>query len=407
MALCALHEIESEMQSLLHTMLMRDTQSGKLYKYRSVSDHSLDCLCNDTMYCATPNSFNDPFDCKIGVTFESLYKAKYETELDKLAAVFEKFLFVCNGSVNIQNLDETEQRIIRKLLSNERIIKFVTEKQGAVSTLEEENELLQQNGFIVTDLLQTVLSDDSFKESLGIYADMLPKLYERISPDGLITLSNDKSSFEDFAKNNGIDDDVDEIALILLLSEKMFPENHEATENVKQILDKANANISEKMNGLFRVGCLTTDYKNRLMWSHYADSHKGFCIEYDFSSVDDNTLDVTPFPVVYSENRPLIPWKVAIDKTPESNAEAACQLMLGLLTKDKAWEYENEWRVLLKTGDEPVVKMPPISCVYLGANISTENKARITDIASMCDIPVKQMVVDRGSYLLHAKDISL
>ena len=30
------------------------------------------------------------------------------------------------------------------------------------------------------------------------------------------------------------------------------------------------------------------------MWSHYADSHKGFCIEYDYSQVDEETLNKLP-----------------------------------------------------------------------------------------------------------------
>lgn len=406
MMLCALPGKESETQNILHDMLMRDTKDGKLYKYRSVSEHSLDCLRNGTMYCAAPDSFNDPFDCRIGITFQSLYQAKYETEFDKLAAVFEKFLLVCNRNADIEDFDETEQSIIRDLLKNRQIMEFITEKQGTVSTLEEENDLLRQNAFIITDLLQTVLSDESFKESLGISADMLPKLYERITPDGLLMLSNDEASFEDFAKSNGVDD-ADEIALTLQLSEKMFPENHEASENVKRILNNAEANIAKMMNELFRIGCLATDFKNRLMWSHYADSHRGFCIEYDFSGTDENTLSMTPFPVVYSEVRPLMPWKAAIDKTPESNAEATRQLMLGLLTKDKAWEYENEWRIMMKNGDDPTAKMPPISCVYLGANISGDDKAKIIEIATKRGILVKQMVIDRGSYVLHAKEVSI
>lgn len=406
MELHTLPGMEAETQNLLHSMLMRDTQNGKLYKYRSVSDHSLDCLRSGMMYCAVPDSFNDPFDCRIGITFQSLYQAQYETEFDRLAVILEKFFRVCNRNVSIENFDETEQRIINMLLNNKRIMEFVTQKQGAVSTLEEENELLRRNGFIITDLLQAVLSDDSFKKSLGICADILPKLYERISPDGLITLSNDESSFEDFAKSNGVDEDADEIALTFLLSEKMFPENQVASENVKRILDNAETNITKKMNELFRIGCLATDYKNRLMWSHYADSHKGFCIEYDFSGTDETTLSMTPFPVVYSEERPLIPWKAAIDNTPQNNAEATLQLMLGLLTKDAAWEYENEWRMILQNSDDPFAEMPPISCVYLGANISDEDKSRINEITSERGISVKQMVIDRGSYALHAREIT-
>ena len=29
------------------------------------------------------------------------------------------------------------------------------------------------------------------------------------------------------------------------------------------------------------VACFTTELNNILMWSHYADGHKGFCLEFD------------------------------------------------------------------------------------------------------------------------------
>ena len=169
---------------------------GKLYKYRPVSDRSLACLRSGTMHCATPNSFNDPFDCRIGVTFQSLFDAKCKTELDKLSDIFEKFFFAYNGDANIEDFDESEQRIIRNLLSNEHIMTFITEKQGKVSTTEEANELISKNEIIVIDLLQTVLSDESFKNSLGMCVNMLPKICESITPEGLNLLSCFRNCFQ-------------------------------------------------------------------------------------------------------------------------------------------------------------------------------------------------------------------
>jgi len=36
-----------------------------LYKYQSLSAHSLAALTNNTIWLAKPTSFNDPFDCAI------------------------------------------------------------------------------------------------------------------------------------------------------------------------------------------------------------------------------------------------------------------------------------------------------------------------------------------------------
>ena len=49
--------------------------------------------------------------------------------------------------------------------------------------------------------------------------------------------------------------------------------------------------------------------------------------------------------------------------------------------------------------------MPPISCIYLGVSISDDDKTDILNIAKEKNYKVKQMVVDRGTYDLHAKDI--
>ncbi|WP_349393654.1 DUF2971 domain-containing protein, partial [Clostridium perfringens] len=41
---------------------------------------------------------------------------------------------------------------------------------------------------------------------------------------------------------------------------------------------------------------------NILMWSHYSNCHKGFCIEYDFSKLIKSRALVLP--VIYSKNVP-------------------------------------------------------------------------------------------------------
>ena len=62
---------------------------------------------------------------------------------------------------------------------------------------------------------------------------------------------------------------------------------------------------------------------------------------------------------------------------------------------------------MIKTRDNPNLKMPPISCVYLGAQISTRSKNKIIKIAKDKGIPVKQMILDRGTYELHAVDVKV
>ena len=107
----------TEANKEVHNLLLQDTNSGKLYKYRSFDKkgYALKNLKSGTLYCAKPSSFNDPFDCKIGVTFSSLYQTQYNQEFDIITSVFQKFILTVHGQLDIETCDETEKRIIEKL----------------------------------------------------------------------------------------------------------------------------------------------------------------------------------------------------------------------------------------------------------------------------------------------------
>lgn len=394
-----------ELQRKLHTFLLRDTNEGKLYKYRSFDKdgYSLKNLQDGTLHCSKADAFNDPFDCKIGVTFHSLFAVKYGTVFDEVCKVLEKYIKIVQGESNIKDCSADEQRVINKLLESKILNDFFVNNDEKAETQEEVALLLVNNYFVIVELMQIVLSDEAFKASLGICVDMLPRMLERISPEGMLLISNEDASVEDYARANGIVDDTDEIGLTMLLSQKLYPEHNGAVENVQRLIDEMDSKLAEKMKNLFLVGCLCTSYKNKLMWSHYADGHKGFCIEYDFSEPEDEILSKLPLPVVYSENRPLVPWKAAIDNSVENMEEAYAEIVMGLLTKDKEWEYENEWRILIGATEDAELVMPKVSCIYLGASIEKENRDKIVAIAKKLNIPVKQMKVDRGTYDLHAE----
>ena len=404
----SLDDDAAEIQTKLYDLLLRDTREGKLYKYRTFDKkgYSLGNFEAGTLHCSKPSDFNDPFDCKIGVTFQSLYAAKYGTEFDILCDILNRFIQVVHKEVEFIDCNEDEQRIITKLLENDVLLNFVLENYGIAYSDEEAEEIVRKNAVAILMLMKTVLEDQKFSPSLGICASILPKLMETYSQTGFLSSTGENVSFEDFARANGIVEDTDEIGLTVLLSQKINPMLAGVSEDVQSYIDNMEKQICDKTANLFLIGCLCTDYKNRLMWSHYADSHKGFCIEYDYSQINEETLKKLPMPIIYTSKRPLIPWKPVLDNTPENIREACNEMMLGLLTKDDAWEYENEWRILINASENSELAMPKISCVYLGASIEKENKIKILNIAREKGIPVKQMKVDRGEYALHAEVVT-
>lgn len=395
------------LQMQLHELLLRDTNGGKLYKYRYFDEKgfALKNLQDGTLHCSKPSVFNDPFDCKIGVTLQSLCEAIYGDVIHMLCVVLDKFIRIVRDEIEIDDCNVVEKRVIEKLISNVTLMRVITDKRERVETSEEFALFFNQNKDSFVEFMQLVLSDEAFVSSFGIFVDMIPRIVDNITPDGLFLLSNENATIADFARVNGVMDDADEVELTRLLSQKLYPENNETMENMQRLIEDTVSKLADQMNSNLSIGCLCTDYKNRLMWSHYADSHRGFCVEYDFSGTEEDILSKLPFPIYYNENRPLIPWKFVLENTPENVKDANAQVMLGLLTKDIVWEYENEWRILIGDTECSEIKMPRVSCIYLGAAILIDHREKIINIARDRNIPVKQMKVDRGTYALHTENV--
>lgn len=90
--------------------------------------------------------------------------------------------------------------------------------------------------------------------------------------------------------------------------------------------------LFEKNNGIL---CFSTNWWNPLMWSHYADRHKGICLGFDIDDEHQKTK------VIYLNNRPSIPEKRDQDFGRQF-----------LLTKHEDWKYEEEVRLFCTLDEE-------------------------------------------------------
>ena len=98
------------------------------------------------------------------------------------------------------------------------------------------------------------------------------------------------------------------------------------------------------------VLCLSTSKCDLiLMFSHYADRHKGVCLQFEID--DDDSLDeVAPF------NGREVNYKDIIPPFEDAN-----QAHTTLLTKHKKWEYEKEYRVfkIVELGNDRIMQYQP------------------------------------------------
>lgn len=111
---------------------------------------------------------------------------------------------------------------------------------------------------------------------------------------------------------------------------------------------------------------------NLLMWSHYADAHKGICIGYDFARVSEE-IKHHLYPVQYSNVIPSI---------DDINRLRIHEFMY--LRKSCCWSYEKEWRLIYKKEDLPYINhnitLNCISEIQFGLRTSEEIKRKIFEI---------------------------
>ena len=139
--------------------------------------------------------------------------------------------------------------------------------------------------------------------------------------------------------------------------------------------------------------CSLSALKNKSeMWQNYADDTKGYCIEYDLRGYENVNL---LFPVVYQDNREtnIVTNMVAafigqmiVGMSYGQIAADRSQFMRMFLTKDTKWAYQKEWRLLGDANDK--LPAPTIHAVYLGKNMTDQNKKQMLDYCQAHDIAV-------------------
>lgn len=88
------------------------------------------------------------------------------------------------------------------------------------------------------------------------------------------------------------------------------------------------------------VLALSSSWGSVLMWSHYADEHRGLCIEYDTSDQIHPRLRAVDYRSPRAINASdLSLWKVGNDKVAKEKV-----LKTYFYAKSSEWRYEKEWR---------------------------------------------------------------
>ncbi len=252
--------------------LLEKNMPSKVYKYRKVTNYSLQNFMDDTIWMSNPKDFNDPFD---SVTTEPEYK------------------------VNV----------------------------------------------VVDRLKENVKNDEAIKKIEGVFTSELIEELESMFDRGLV----------------------------------------------------------HRLQFSFLVACLSETNESVLMWSHYADDHKGFCVEYSGNEIYKNEIvNKRFFPVKYVTKEEY--------SIPVSAMALEYSGLYSVLCKTEDWAYEKEWRICFgieELGVPHNLQLPKATGVYIGVKMPDDDRKRVIDIAHRKNIPIyleKLNNVERKIYFEPLKD---
>jgi len=165
----------------------------------------------------------------------------------------------------------------------------------------------------------------------------------------------------------------------------------EGIEETAKRLDKFENDINAELQKHLRIArvlCLSESNDNVVMWSHYADNHKGIVMRLRCIDEIDNTL-LAAKKIVYQRELPaiasieeIVKSFIGIQKYNYANLYADLPYI-----KHTDWEYEQEWRAAFPEEvtntklyndyrENPIV----FGAIYLGCRIEPTDEAEIMSL---------------------------
>lgn len=180
-------------------------------------------------------------------------------------------------------------------------------------------------------------------------------------------------------------------------------ENNKNADEQRKILEERISDLikyqvrsdyyDDKMfNNNYGIACFSKRWNSILMWSHYADNHKGYCIGFDEKRLRYSMIFGNCDYVTYADVFPEI--------HPDDNSKEIRDYRT--YYKSKEWEYEEEYRLVNlfsgkdfpKDAPERVIKLDDkfIVEVILGICMPDDDKKQIIEICKKRKIPVYEAV---------------
>lgn len=167
------------------------------------------------------------------------------------------------------------------------------------------------------------------------------------------------------------------------------------------LIEQSLKNIIDMKDTKLGILSLSKRYDDELLWAHYADSHKGFCIEYDLDRLlSKQNPKHRFFDVQYSTQIPSLDFAEILD---QNTPDVLIKIMLGF--KSKRWEYENEIRIITENYGLQNYDFRAVSSIYFGLRMDDCEIDLVMRTLQGRGIKYFQMDLKPNSFQFEAKQI--
>jgi len=380
-----LHNTELKFEDMKHGI---DKAGGLFYQYRPcrrdvATIYDIENIRHGVVYAQTPLNMNDPFDSMIGYSPEKMYENCISMLVEELNIEDESFKFIISQFLKYKAVGKLAEFIcmlndLKKYLFSRQVSMHQVNVPIIIFIRQNLNTLYAK----CPKKIKGVLSKEVFAAFLLIVSDM-----ESVN----ITEDN----LADMLKLDNVLDELYEKAVDI--------KDNVYIPTLRTFLSK------------LTVSCFSVSgWDNQLMWSHYANSYAGICIEYDFNQIKDVIGFI--YPVEYTTERPTLSLQdlgVAGFNLGSEASVRSCEPNMGailsyLLAKNVCWNYEKEWRII-NVGEENTplfIDLPFVKSITFGMNMDPICKQLLWDVCKEKGIECFEIEIGTENYELRRKYLS-
>ena len=374
-----MHNTELKFEDMKHGI---DKAGGLFYQYRPcrrdvATIYDIENIRHGVVYAQTPLNMNDPFDSMIGYSPEKMYENCISMLVEELNIEDESFKFIISQFLKYKAVGKLAEFIcmlndLKKYLFSRQVSMHQVNVPIIIFIRQNLNTLYAK----CPKKIKGVLSKEVFAAFLLIVSDM-----ESVN----ITEDN----LADMLKLDNVLDELYEKAVDI--------KDNVYIPTLRTFLSK------------LTVSCFSVSgWDNQLMWSHYANNHRGFCVSYNLLALNQK-LQFSAIPVLYTQERVCL-RSISLDQDA-LNKETMSLFIQSLTSKSPEWSYEKEWRIIRdeavcgsRWDDEnkgALLDAISPSAIFLGCCASDELTSTLKQYCQNFNIPLYKMEKDPLLYRLN------